>query len=197
MRFALHDVLDGEVGYMRNAGVGFFHIEGTYWEEQNEFILDSFAALEVIALPAYSYYQPNKSWKMIFGHERRIDENCLSACDLFGIELASGRTYALTSQEDLLIYGLITTELKWSRHLPGSDFLAGVGPDVGLLYHWSLNTKSILQYKHYFYLGDQREVYRSGLAELRSTITTNWSLGVSFQNNEGHKSVNLKLFNYF
>lgn len=196
MKFALHDVLDSEIGYMKNAEVAFFHTKANYYNKSKKWELDSFSILEVVALPPYRMFQQKKAWKLRMGVQKRYDRNC-GECIVGGIDTSFGRAYELDNDQKLLGYGLLQIEAKLSSNLPAGDILFGVGPNLGLLYHFDENTKLNLDGLYIKNIGSQRKEFYQSSLRYRKSIKRNFSLEVGGTHSEYESTTNFKLHFYF
>jgi hypothetical protein len=85
LRFALHDFLDAQQGYPKNAQIDFFHFKTRYFSERKQFRLTEARLFDVELLTPWKRLESAFSWRSIVAFERQqVDcSDCMGFRTLF------------------------------------------------------------------------------------------------------------------
>jgi hypothetical protein len=182
-RFALHDLLDPQIGYPRDSEIGFlefnFRVQGLSTEgspHASAIKLDEFYAFSVKSFAPFESMMPNISWKVRIGAESTWDgscDDCLAAVAGTGV----GMTFALNSSKTLLLTGLMDGDASAANAFTKSSLKLRLGPELNLraIFSQTLLFQANATYLHLFF-EDPLDATRFS-QEIRWSPAREWSVG--------------------
>jgi hypothetical protein len=199
-RFALHDLLDARVGYPRDAGIEFLHLQGRLlWSDldpqKTQMRIEQLYLFQVQSLTPYQPFLRNISWQGRIGAERVTDASC-DEC-LSGVAGGSaGYTLSLLSSHPLFLTTLLDTEISTSDQYDSRWKLA-VGPS--LLLRWlptpQIAVQTSLIYHHLLWVNSPDTTRL--VAEARYGWAASWGIGSKFMTESTFWEQQLSLFYYY
>lgn len=155
-RFAYHDLLDPDEGYISGAAITFLETEIRYDYADNKFFLNKFTLLDINSLIERDRFFKNIAWKLRAGADRE-DVSKYDSRTIYTVNGGAGISKKIFS--DWLIYGLIDADVKAGSRLD-KNYVVGAGLSAGILKLLSGTWKAQLELKGISYeLGDDHTVY--------------------------------------
>jgi hypothetical protein len=173
-RPAYHDLLAKDTGYSKDSQILFFDLHARYYDDLDEFRIDSFRLIDIISLTPYDPLFKKKSWKLSAGVDTIKDEDC-SFCNSFKLNYGIGLSYKPSYYSPLLFYSLIEAEGELASHFDEYYRVGGGGTLAMLLdisERWRLQ---ILGNYLGFPLGDRSDYYKISINQ-RYTIVRDFDL---------------------
>lgn len=178
LRFALHDLLDPQIGYPNTAKIEFFRFKTTYYSEKDQVKLTDFKFFDVQLLsPLNNSLEKTYSWRATTGFTRdNIDcDYCLNVRVL----MQGGGAIGLMDQS-LILYGLVGADIKFSPRYQDENLKAIPVGTIGARAHLPLNFALALQSHSYInsiYAHPNSTIHEG---ELRQNFSLNHALGTKY-----------------
>lgn len=178
LRFALHDLLDPQIGYPNTAKIEFFRFKTTYYSEKDQVKLTDFKFFDVQLLsPLNNSLEKTYSWRATTGFTRdNINcDYCLNARVL----MQGGGAIGLMDQS-LILYGLVGADIKFSPRYQDENLKAIPVGTIGARAHLPLNFALALQSHSYInsiYAHPNSTIHEG---ELRQNFSLNHALGTKY-----------------
>ena len=179
LRFAIHDSLDGELGFPRNSQVEFFNIKGRYSDSLGLDLLD-WALVRVASYTPQDFIKTTKSFRMETGIRRIFDKNC-SDDECIGGYFEAGLGYSIKpfQKGSLVTYAFLDFEMMYSQELLKNTFRIGAGPRAGIIYNAASNLKLHLNSFYHYFPWAAHESYNETQLRARWTLNTHLALDLS------------------
>lgn len=148
-RFALHDLLDYQVGLPRNSQLEFFNISAKIKAEKIN--LEEVTFFKVKNLNPINFFESKPSWGAEVGVINKT-KSCteVDRCYLFGSTIKYGFSKPLFEGSSLIYWGMGTLNLRYGEALKNSrDYLAP-GAELGILYRFSDQQSILANYMREF-----------------------------------------------
>lgn len=178
LRFALHDLLDPQIGYPKTAQIEFFRFKAAYYSEKDQIKLTDFKFFDVQLLsPLNNSLEKTYSWKALTAITREnLDcENCLT-----GKLLMQGGGTLGFMDETILFYGLAGADIKFSPRYENENLKAipvgTIGARAILPFNFALALQSH-SYLNSIYALPNSSIYEG---EMRQNFNLNHALGAKY-----------------
>jgi hypothetical protein len=175
LRFALHDMLDPQGGYPRDAQIEFGHLTGRYYTDPSQVQLQTLDLIRVQSLSPVDAFNRNKSWRVQLGVDRVLDDNC-SNCLAGKIEMGGGYAAHLFGSPALTLFGMGEGELAFAPQFIGSKGRVGVGPLLGLVLGDGA-VRGLLTGRYRYEIFAVEPSYYEASAEVRWSLNTSFAAG--------------------
>ncbi len=198
LRFAIHDELDGELGFPKNSQVEFFNVKARYSESEKFKLLD-WALLRVASYTPQDFIKTTSSSRMETGIRRIFDQNCDDDYCVGGyFEIGKGYSIKPFTNGPLVTYFFVDFEMMYSQEFLKNSFRVGLGPRAGIIYNASRDLKFHLNGFYHYLPWTEYENYSE--AQLRGRWSQNthlaWDISVSHRYKYGTEGL-LGLYVYF
>jgi hypothetical protein len=149
LRFALHDLMDSDLGYPRNAQIEFFNAKLISYDNFSKWRLDDWALVSVKSYSPYNFYDRHLSWDLQFGVRTFYDKQC-TLCTGAYFNNAWGYSANFSQHVPLNFFALASGEANYADGFEKGSGRAMVGPKVGFIYTgpnlWKVHAEG-----HYYY----------------------------------------------
>lgn len=178
-RFAIHDLLDSQIGLPRNSQLEFFNFN--FRLKKNNLYLHDFFLFRVMNLNPINFFETKASWGVDIGVQSHAS-HCVKSdfCNLIGGTFKYGYSTSYLPKDRLMAWGFVTANLRYSDALLNSrDYLAP-GLEIGALHRWSDRQAILTRYmREYPY---KRSFVDDYLVEYRYSIKEKYQFGVNIKN---------------
>ncbi|MCB0411674.1 MAG: hypothetical protein KDD22_04065, partial [Bdellovibrionales bacterium] len=201
MRFALHDLLDPQYGYPKNAQIEFFRFTGSYYKDEDKVQLDEMKFFEVKLVSPLERLERSYSWRAQIG----FDRSSVDCTDCLAAQLLLQGGGALGFFQDRLItYLLVGGNTLFSPRFEKNNLrvspLGTLGVRVRFTENLNFLTHAEYQAHKIYGLSDESSLQ----AEVRQAFGKNWALGANYKMDQIYAVKDLKnetyrfrLFYYF
>ncbi len=189
-RFALHDLLDYQVGLPRNSQLEFFNF--SFRSQQSRLYLEEFSLFKVLNLNPVNFFETKPSWGFDLGiqNKPKYCDSSNGQCLLYGALAKYGFTKNLfASNNRSMFWAMLRANLRYSDSLTDSKDYFAPGVEVGILHRFS-DFDSILVYYGQEYPLNRRR-YEDYLVEYRKSFFKSFQLGTRL------KSDSFGVFSYW
>ena len=131
VRFALHDLLDSQIGLPSSAEIEFASADVRWFERDNILRLEDLGILGVAAYQPLSHYEQHLSMRFRIGADRVYDPRC-DNCVAGFIRGGAGYTLQLLDKPSVLTYALLEGSAETSPSFVENKLTTLVGPTLGL-----------------------------------------------------------------
>lgn len=175
MRFSLHDMLDPQQGYPRNATIEFFRIRGEYLTRESELLLTEFKFFEIQLLAPLGPFSKNFSWHALIGLDRsNLDcQNCL-----VGHVLVEGGFSLGFWRDRIVTFALAGGDLRLGRDHARFALASPLGT-VGVKATLPFDFHTMVQSSYYFGTVNAISDSIQLKGELRKNFGLKYSVGIS------------------
>ncbi|OFZ13086.1 MAG: hypothetical protein A2X86_09705 [Bdellovibrionales bacterium GWA2_49_15] len=171
-RFALHDILDSDIGYAPLSRVHIFHTKAGYNLKSKKADLESFSFFDILSLNPLTRVQENISWTLNFGISDIMSNQCFS-CKRFGIEAGAGSSLSL--KDNFIFFAILKSDIALTeKNSDHSYYQLGLGPNIGALFEFTKEIKAMLSWEYLQYLENPqfKSLYKLELQTNFSSFTT-------------------------
>ncbi len=134
-RPAYHDLLAKDIGFGRGSQILFLDVTARYYNNINEFKLETLKLIDIISLTPYDPLFKKKSWQFNIGIDTIKDFDC-NFCNAFKTAYGFGLTYKPSYFSPFTLYSLLDIELELSSDL-NQGYRAGGGGTIGLFHDFT------------------------------------------------------------
>jgi hypothetical protein len=193
LRTAFCDLLDDDLGYIKNSQLKMSQISLRYDSENNKLFVKEFALTEIVSLNPLNDLNKDLSWSVFLGwkeYERNIKDQNKAVFSLNG-----GPGLSLARREKILFFALANAEFQAGSALKrGFDF--GLGPKVGLKLDGEKLKFLLTSGFNSFLTGQQKPILKSE-AETAYLLNKNLSIRLLLRKTPASKEAGIYLHKFF
>jgi hypothetical protein len=185
IRFAIHDLVDPQLGFPKNSQVEFLNLKFRNTKER-DIDIEDLTLVRIGSFSPQSFLQQDLSLRMETGMRKVYDQNCVF-CNEGYFEMGKGISYQLGTAK-LIGYGIAEFGVNYAKKLKKNPLRPGIGPRIGLIYHYSENLKFHTQnYYRYFPFSVFKNYYELML-EGRLKLSRKFALEFSAKYRDVHRA---------
>jgi hypothetical protein len=140
VRFAYHDLLDADPGYMPHSEILFPNFRFRYSERTKRFALEEAQIFSVVSLTPWNLVRKPFAWRTKAGFQRLLEPAC-GFCKGVHAELGAGSAWSLLPGR-WTVWSFLGGQAEWSEGLPSG--LARPWLELGTLYTFPWEAKILL-----------------------------------------------------
>ncbi|MEW5951057.1 MAG: DUF4105 domain-containing protein [Elusimicrobia bacterium] len=192
IRPAFCDLLDDELGRIKNSQLKMGDLRLRYDEENNKLFIKEFALTDIISLNPLNGLKKDLSWSVFLGWKEYERSSYPKNESVFSLKGGPGLSF---ENKNILFFALADTEIKAGKALQ-RGWAAGAGPKLGVKYDLG-QIKFLVSSSFTSFFSKQEKPVLDNKAEISFSFNKNLSLRMSLSDTAGKKEAGIYFRKFF